>query len=115
MGSYGFAVGCAVLLMTLGTARAECFGSGAYRVCSESYTDSSGNLHVRSWDTEGHSYAVHSETHRSAGGGTTIRSHDTEGNSYSVRSWVDSAGVHSEDSDGHRCTITNSGTMIGCD
>ena len=29
-------------------ARAECFGSGDYRVCSESYTDSLGNVKIRS-------------------------------------------------------------------
>ncbi len=68
--------------------RAECISSGDYRVCSDSYTSSSGDTSVRSWDNKG--------------------------NSYSVRSWSDSGGVHSQDSRGNRCTITNSGTIIGC-
>ena len=40
---------------------------------------------------------------------------DSEGNEYSVRSWSDSSGFHSEDSEGNRCTVTRSGQMIGCD
>jgi len=95
-------------------ARAECFGSGEYRVCSESYTDSSGNVQIRSWDSQGNSYSVNSETQRSRDGSTTIRSYDNQGNSYSVRSWSDSQGVHSVDSQGNRCTITKSGKIIGC-
>jgi|GEM_PF-4519554 len=106
---------CTGLLLAFNhIAYAECFGSGEYQVCSESYTDSSGDVHVRSWDNQGNSYGVNSESYTSPSGNTTVRSYDTEGNSYSVRSWSDSTGVHSEDSEGNRCTITTSGTMIGC-
>ena len=93
---------------------AECYGSGEYRVCSESYTDSSGNIQIRSWDSQGNTYSVNSETQRSRDGSTTIRSYDSQGNNYSVRSWSDSRGVHSVDSQGNQCTITKSGKMIGC-
>jgi len=103
-----------VLLASSQLAHAECFGNGEYRVCSESYTDSSGNVHIRSWDTQGNSYSVNSESYTSPDGGTTIRSYDSEGNSYSVKSWSDSKGVHSVDSQGNHCTITPSGAMIGC-
>jgi hypothetical protein len=95
-------------------AHAECFGSEEYRVCSESYIDSSGNVQVRSWDNQGNTYSVNSETQRSPDGSTTIRSYDSQGNSYSVRSWSDSQGVHSVDSQGNRCIITKSGKIIGC-
>lgn len=97
------------------TVHAECFGSGEYRVCSDAYTDSSGNVHIRSWDNQGNSYNVDSETYRSPSGDTTIRSSDSEGNSYSIRSWSDSSGVHSVDSEGNRCTVTSSGEIIGCE
>lgn len=94
--------------------RAECFGEGEYQVCSNSYTDSSGNLHVYSHDTEGNHYSVDTRSYDLPGGGHEITSSDSEGNSYSVRSWSDSSGVHSVDSEGNSCTITPSGTIIGC-
>ncbi|MGV2103976.1 hypothetical protein [Rhizobium sp. 21-4511-3d] len=95
-------------------AQAECVGEGSYRVCSESYQDADGDFHVRSSDTEGNSYGVDSTTRTLPGGSTEIRSDDSEGNSYSVKSWSDSTGVHSVDSEGNECTITNSGVVIGC-
>jgi hypothetical protein len=93
---------------------AECFGEGDYQVCSESSTDSNGNIQIESFDSEGNTYSIKSES-VTTDDGASIRSYDSEGNEYSVRSWSDSTGVHSEDSDGNRCTITNSGQMIGCD
>lgn len=108
-------VTCAVLLMAVTRISiAECFGSGEYRVCSESYTDANGNVQIRSWDTEGNSYNVNTESYTGSDG-STIRSYDSEGNEYSVRSWSDSSGFHSVDSEGNRCTVTRSGQMIGCD
>ncbi len=68
--------------------RATCSGSGSYRVCVDSTTNSSGDTKIESWDNHG--------------------------NTYSVRGWSNSRGVHSEDSRGNRCTITNSGSVIGC-
>lgn len=101
-----------VLMAT--SANAECFGEASYRVCSESHEDANGDFHVRSSDTEGNSYSVDTTTRTLAGGGTEIRSEDSEGNSYSVKSWSDSSGIHSLDSEGNECTITNSGALIGC-
>jgi hypothetical protein len=95
-------------------AETQCFGEGAYRVCSQSYTDSKGNLQIRSWDNQGNNYSVGTETIRGPGNSTEIRSSDSMGNSYNVRSWTDSQGTHSVDSMGNRCTITRSGKMIGC-
>ena len=95
-------------------ASAECFGNYPYRVCTDSYSDSQGNVHIRSYDSEGHSYSVDTESHNLGNGSSEISSHDSEGNSYSVHSWSDSSGVHSTDSEGNTCTITPSGTMIGC-
>ena len=106
---------CALVLSTAsGVATAECFGSGEYRVCSESYTDADGNIQVRSWDSDGNDYSVNTESYVD-GDGMAIRSYDSDGNEYSVHAWTDSTGSHSEDSDGNRCTITRSGEMIGCD
>ena len=95
-------------------ARAECFGSGDYRVCSESYMDSLGNVKIRSWDNQGNNYSINTETQEYRDGSTTIRSYDSQGNNYSIKSWSDSQGVHTVDSEGNRCTITKSGVMIGC-
>lgn len=78
----------ATYVLLTASAQAECFGKGSYRVCSESYQNANGDFHVRS--------------------------SDTEGNSYSVKSWSDFTGVHSVDSEGNECTITNSGVVIGC-
>lgn len=104
-----------LLLITFSKqAHSECVGSGEYSVCSDSYTDASGDIHIRSYDNQGNSYGVDSSTNSTLKGDTTIRSSDTEGNKYSVRSWSDSTGVHSEDSEGNQCTITNSGAVIGC-
>lgn len=98
----------------IGPAHAECVGEPGYQVCSDSTTDSNGDIHARSYDTEGNSYSVDTNTTHDADGGTTISSSDSEGNSYNVRSWSDSSGIHSMDSMGNECTITPSGTMIGC-
>jgi len=95
-------------------ANASCYGNGDYLVCSDSYTDSSGDLHVNSYDTEGNSYSVDTESRDLPNGGHEISSSDSEGNSYSVRSWSDSEGVHSRDSEGNECTITSGGGIIGC-
>lgn len=109
-----FASTLAILASVPGTALAECIGEGDYRVCTDSYTDSSGDSHVTSSDTMGNSYSVDTTTRRLSGGGTEIKSSDTMGNSYSVKSWSDAAGSHSVDSMGNECTITTAGKMIGC-
>jgi phage-related tail fiber protein len=112
----GIALFCTGILLasTCPDAFAECFRDANYRVCTDTYTDSSGNIHVRSYDSEGNSYRVDTESQTLPGGGTEIRSSDSEGSSYSLRSWADSSGVHSVDSEGNRCTITNYGAVIGC-
>jgi hypothetical protein len=92
---------------------AECFGDGAYRVCTDTYTDSRGNTTIRSYDTQGNTYSVNTESYRTPGG-NTVRSSDSMGNSYEVKTWTDSKGTHSVDSMGNRCTITKTGKMIGC-
>lgn len=104
----------AVCVLLCGAANAECFGEGSYRTCSGGYQDTNGDFHVRSSDTEGNNYSVDSTTRQLPGGETEIRSNDSEGNSYSIRSWSDSSGLHSVDSEGNECTITNSGVVIGC-
>lgn len=102
------------LLLVTPLAQAECYGDDEYTVCSDSETDTNGDLHVRSWDTSGNEYHVDTQT-RAIGNGHEISSSDSEGNEYSVRSWSDSSGVHSEDSEGNTCTITPTGQTIGCD
>lgn len=92
----------------------QCYGEGAYRVCSETYQDGKGNIQVRSSDSMGNSYSVGSEIETRADGSTRVRSSDTQGNSYEIRSWSDRHGVHTVDTEGNRCTITPSGQMIGC-
>ncbi len=95
-------------------AEAECIGEGDYRVCTESYTDSRDDTHIRSHDTMGNTYSVDTETRSYRGNGHEITSRDSMGNSYSVKSWSDSTGTHSIDSMGNRCTITRTGQVIGC-
>lgn len=96
------------------SAAPQCFGEGAYRVCSESYVDEKGNMQVRSWDSQGNRYGVGTETIRGPGNNAEVRSSDTMGNSYSVKTWTDAQGTHSVDRMGNRCTITRTGRMIGC-
>lgn len=104
-----------VLLISISqTVLAECFGDGEYQVCSDTSTDSNGDIHVRSWDTEGNTYSINTESH-STNDETKVRSYDSEGNEYSIKSWSDSTGHHTEDSEGNHCTITTSGLAIGCD
>ena len=95
-------------------AETQCFGEGAYQVCTTTTIDANGNMTVSSSDTMGNSYEVNSESY-SAGGRDIVRSYDSEGNSYQIESWSDASGVHTRDSEGNTCTITNSGLMIGCD
>ena len=95
-------------------AHADCVGDYPYRVCSDVYTAPNGDTTVRSYDSEGNTYSVSSSSRELPGGGSVVESHDSEGNSYSVESWSDSSGVHSRDSEGNTCTITNTGTVIGC-
>jgi hypothetical protein len=104
----------AILLASSIGARAECFGDYPYRVCTDTYTDSRGNTTVRSYDTMGNTYSADTRVRDLPGGGTEVRSSDSEGNSYSIRSWSDSSGAHTVDSEGNRCTITPTGRMIGC-
>lgn len=92
----------------------QCLGEGAYRVCTETYQDGKGNLHIRSSDSMGNVYSTSTESEVRPDGSSRIRSYDTEGNAYEVRSWSDSQGIHSVDSEGNRCTITPTGRMIGC-
>lgn len=106
--------GSVLLLAGAPLAQAECYGDGEYSVCSESETDADGDMHARSWDTEGNEYHVDTQS-RKVGNGHEVSSSDSEGNEYSVRSWSDSSGVHSEDSEGNSCTITPSGQTIGCE
>jgi len=108
------AIGSFFILAGSASTYAECYGEGEYSVCSESKTDSEGDIHARSWDTEGNSYHIDTET-RSVGNGHEITSSDSEGNEYSIKSWSDSSGAHTVDSEGNSCTITPSGQMIGCD
>lgn len=107
----------AALLFCLGlavasAAQAECYGEGEYMVCSDVETDDDGDVHA-SWDTQGNSYQIDTETRPYLNGHET-QSSDSDGNSYSIRSWTDSSGSHSEDSEGNICTITPTGQMIGC-
>lgn len=103
-----------IALTSSSPANSECFGEAEYRVCTESYTHSNGDLSVRSYDTEGNSYSLDTTTRDLPGGGREVTSEDSDGNSYTLKSWSDSSGFHSVDSDGNRCTITHSGVMIGC-
>lgn len=103
---------CAVMVLT-SVAKAECYGEGEYMVCSDVDTDSDGDLHARSWDTQGNTYELDTET-RPYLNGHIVESTDSEGNSYSIKSWTDSSGSHTEDSEGNVCTITPAGRMIGC-
>ncbi|HCS45770.1 MAG TPA: hypothetical protein DIW52_23610 [Pseudomonas sp.] len=108
------AAGSFFILAGAAGVQAECYGEGEYSVCSESVTDSDGDIHASSWDTEGNSYRIDTET-RSVGNGHEVTSSDSEGNEYSIKSWSDSSGAHTVDSEGNSCTITPSGQMIGCD
>ncbi|MFV3129554.1 hypothetical protein [Niveispirillum sp. KHB5.9] len=85
-----------------------------YSTTTRSTQSPNGDLSVRSQDSQGNSYSLDTRTRTLPGGGHEVTSQDSQGNSYSIRSWCDSAGCHSTDTMGNRCTITPSGTMIGC-
>ncbi|WP_455922659.1 hypothetical protein [Pseudomonas putida] len=99
--------------LIISPANAECVGDDEYTVCTDAETDANGDIHASSWDTEGNTYRVDTETH-AAGNGHVTTSSDSEGNEYSIRTWSDSSGSHTEDSEGNVCTITPTGQMIGC-
>lgn len=104
----------AVLVASALPAHAECYGSGGYSVCSDSYTDSNGDVHAYSYDSDGHHYSVDSDSY-SVGDDNYVSTHDSDGNSYSIHSWVDPSGAaHTTDSDGHECSVYPDGTTIGC-
>ncbi|MNJ19097.1 hypothetical protein D3C77_134140 [compost metagenome] len=105
-------VSCLTMVVVAG-AHVECYGEGEYMVCSDVDTDSDGDIHAKSWDTQGNSYQLDTET-RPYRNGQLFESTDSEGNSYSIKSWTDSNGFHTEDSEGNVCTITPTGQMIGC-
>lgn len=96
------------------TAQTECYGEGDYRVCTTTTTDADGNIEIRSTDSMGNSYSVGSSSYATPSGRSVVESSDSMGNTYRVESWSDATGVHSVDSMGNRCTITNSGETIGC-
>jgi hypothetical protein len=106
---------CAMLIVAMPSqAQVECYGEGEYEVCTSTTTDSNGDVQVESWDTEGNTYSVGTQTTHGADGDMEIKSYDSEGNSYSIRSFTDSVGSHTIDSEGNKCTITWEGEMIGC-
>jgi len=113
MGKTIFALVAGMALLMVSAAQAECYGEGEYMVCSDVDTDSDGDVHARSWDTQGNTYHLDTET-RPYLNGHVVESTDSEGNSYSIKSWTDSSGSHTEDSEGNVCTITLAGQMIGC-
>lgn len=102
------------LLSSAYAAADECLGSGDYSVCTTTTEASNGDTTISSHDTEGNTYSVTSGTRNHSDGSTEVFSTDSEGNEYSVKSWCDSSGCHSSDSDGNICTVTNSGETIGC-
>ena len=101
-------------VLTASPSFAECYGDSAYKVCTDSYTESNGDYHVRSYDNLGNSYSLETEQRSFGTNGQEVRSTDSLGNTYSIRTWTDAAGTHSVDSMGNRCTITTTGRMIGC-
>lgn len=92
----------------------QCEGDEDFRVCTWSYTDANGDVHAGTYDSDGGRYQVDTQTNVLPGGEVRSSTTDTDGNSYSVRSWSDSAGGHTEDSDGNTCTVLPSGETIGC-
>lgn len=92
----------------------ECVGSDEYEVCTNTSESENGDTTISSYDTEGNNYSVTSGSRENADGSTEVFSNDSDGRQYSLKSWCDSAGCHSSDSDGNTCTITNSGETIGC-
>ena len=103
----------AVVISTQAAAQTECYGDYPYRTCVTTNTDSRGNVTIRASGAGG-SYTVRSESYTGPDGSLNARSSDSEGHSYAVKSWCDSGGCHSRDTNGHTCTITRTGQMIGC-
>ncbi|EOD8959811.1 hypothetical protein ACJ5XU_003331 [Providencia stuartii] len=92
----------------------ECIGDSTYQACTRSSTNAQGDNIIESYDTEGNSYSITSGSRDYAYGSSEVFSVDSEGNEYSIKSWCDSSGCHTSDSEGNTCTITNTGEMIGC-
>lgn len=95
-------------------AATECYGDYPYRVCTQTRTAPNGDISVNSYDTMGNTYSLDTRTRALPGGGNVVTSSDSMGNTYSIRSWCDSRGCHTEDTMGNRCTVTQTGRMIGC-
>ena len=95
-------------------AETTCYGEGAYRVCATVTQRADGSMSVRSYDTQGNSYSMDTDVYTKTNGDMEVRSYDSEGNSYSIKSWTDSRGSHSRDSEGNTCSILNDGIVMGC-
>lgn len=52
----------AMALFSTVAVHAECYGEGQYMGCSEVGTDSDGDVHAKSWDTESNTYHVDTDT-----------------------------------------------------
>lgn len=105
---------CFLLLASMAVFADDCIGDADYQVCTKSQKQSNGDETISSYDTEGNNYSITSGSRENSDGSTEVFSSDSEGNQYSIKSWCDSKGCHSTDSDGNTCTITNLGETIGC-
>ncbi|MBC8946967.1 hypothetical protein Xind_03511 [Xenorhabdus indica] len=92
----------------------DCIGDGIYQVCTKSSQNMQGDDVIQSYDSEGNSYSITSGSRENSDGSSEVFSVDSEGNKFSIKSWCDSSGCHTKDSDGNTCTVTMSGEMVGC-
>ncbi|MDV5356543.1 hypothetical protein QM201_16855 [Enterobacter asburiae] len=92
----------------------DCSGEGEYQICTSTDTDINGDTTVSSYDTDGNNYSITSGSRDHADGSSESFSRDSDGNEYTIKTWCDSDGCHTSDSDGNMCTVTNTGQTVGC-
>lgn len=109
-----WAIFLTVFLLSSYASADECTSSEDYQVCTKSETEANGDSTTSSYDTDGNTYSVTTGTREHADGVSESFSSDSDGNEYSVKSWCDTDGCHTTDTDGNSCTITTSGESIGC-
>jgi hypothetical protein len=107
-------IGMSLVVAGASAAETTCYGEYPYQVCTTVNQRADGSMSIVSSDSQGNDYRVDTTVEDYRGGGSVIRSYDSQGNSYEVKSWTDSRGVHSRDSDGNTCSILFDGTSVGC-
>lgn len=97
------------LAISPASAESQCFGDYPYRFCTESDSDTTGDVRLISSDSAGSPYQLDGGNSGSPDGAFQGRSDDGMSKDYSIRSWDDAGGGTD-----NGCTILSDGTKVGC-